>query len=65
MSPEKLLSVYEIRNESTEYLVVRLPVGMQIFVKLNNKTSTLEVEDCDTVASVKTKIQAKTSLLLI
>ena len=38
---------------------------MQIFVKLNNKTLTLEVEDSDTVAYVKSKIQAKTSLLLI
>ena len=62
MTPGKLLSEYEIRNESTVYLVVRLPVGMQIFVKLNNKTITLEVNDSDRVASVKAKIQAKKSL---
>ena len=48
-------------NESTVYLVVRLPVKMQIFVKLNDKTITMEVEDSDTVASVKAIIQAKTS----
>ena len=65
MSPGKFLSEYEIRNESIVYLVVRFPVGMQIFVKLNDKTITLEVEDSDTVAYVKSKIQAKTSLLLI
>ena len=65
MSPGKFLSEYKIRNESIVYLVERLPVEMQIFVKLNDKTITLEVEDSDTVASVKAKIQAKTSLLLI
>ena len=65
MSPGKFLSEYKIRNESIVYLVERLPVEMQIFVKLNDKTITLEVEDSDTVASVKAKIQAKTSLWFI
>ena len=62
MSPGKFLSEHEIKNESTVYLVLRLPVGMQILVKLNNKTITLEVNDSDRVASVKAKIQAKKSL---
>ena len=57
------MSEYNIINESTLHLVLRLRGGTQIFEKtVNGKTITLEVESSDTVASVKAKIQAKTSL---
>ena len=54
------LSDYNIQNESILHLVLRLPSGMKIVVKmLNGKTITLEVMACDTIESVKQKIQDK------
>ena len=52
----RTLSYYKIKNEST----LSLDVNMQILIKtLTNKTITLEVEVCDTIENVKTKIQDK------
>ena len=54
------LSDYKIKRESTLHLVLRLPHGMQIFVKtLTGKTITLEVEPSDSIENVKAKIQDK------
>ena len=54
------LSDYNIQNESILYLVLRLPSGMKIVVKmLNGKIITLEVVAGDTIKSVKHKIQDK------
>ena len=58
----RTFSDYNMQNESTLHLVLRLRGGMQIFVKtptLTGKTITLEVEPSDTVDNVKTKIQDK------
>ena len=56
------LSNYNVQNESTLHLVLRLRGGMsmQIFVKtLTGKTVTLDVESSDTIQHVKAKIQDK------
>jgi ubiquitin len=51
---------YDISDDSTLFLVLRLRVGMQIFVKtLSGRTITLEVESSDTIERVKQKIQEK------
>jgi ubiquitin C len=54
------LADYNIQNESTIHLVLRLRGGMQVFVKiLTGKRITLEVESCDTIGTLKDKIQDK------
>ena len=51
---------YNISKESTLHLVLRLRGGKQIFLKtLTGKTVTLEVEDSDSIESVKAKIHGK------
>ena len=56
----RTLSDYNVRNQSTIHLGVRLRGGMKIFVETpTDKTITLEVEASDTIENVKAKIQDK------
>ena len=56
----RTLSDYDIQHNSILLLWIRMRGGKQIFVKtLTGKTITLEVEDSDTIESIKRKIQHK------
>ena len=56
----RTISDYNIQHNSILLLWIRMRGGKQIFVKtLTGKTITLEVEDSDTIESIKRKIQDK------
>ena len=57
----KLLSEYGILPECTLHLTTKLHSQFQIFIKTGRygSTVTLEIESCDTIATLKNKIQDK------
>ena len=56
----RTLSYYNLQEESIIQLVLRVPGGIEIYVKTpTGKTITLEVEPSDSIENVKTKIQEK------
>ena len=60
LDDHRTLQDYNVWKESTIFASIRLRGGMQIFVKtLTGKTITLEVENADTIESLKQKIQDK------
>ena len=60
LEDEYTIDDYQIENNSTLHLVMRLRGGMCIFVKtLNGKTITIEVDAEEEVSKIKAKIKDK------
>ena len=57
------LSDYDVQRESTLHLVLRLGNSFQIFVKLENKTITMDVQPDNTIKNVKAKIHLREGIL--
>jgi ubiquitin C len=56
----RIVADYNLQNEATLHLALRLPGGsMQILVQLTDKTIVLDVDLSDSIETVKLKIQAK------
>eukprot|EP00698_Gefionella_okellyi_P021247 TRINITY_DN682_c0_g1_i1.p2 TRINITY_DN682_c0_g1~~TRINITY_DN682_c0_g1_i1.p2 ORF type:complete len:154 (+),score=42.75 TRINITY_DN682_c0_g1_i1:66-527(+) len=59
----RTLADYNIQENATLHLLLRLKGGMQIFVKtLQGQTITVNVDSSDTIDAVKRKIAAKENL---
>ena len=59
----RTLSHYNIQNESTIYVFLRLKGGMKIFIETpSNGTITIEVKPSDTIEDIKSKIQDMESI---
>jgi ubiquitin C len=60
LESERTIADYNIQNESTIHLILRLRGGMQVFVKtLTGRTMTIDVEATDSITSIKEKITNK------
>jgi ubiquitin len=55
-----IIDDYNIKNDNTIHLILRLRVGMQLFIKnLNGKTTTLDVDSTNTIDDIKRKFEDK------